>query len=439
MPRSLNVRPAPAAPPEPAASAPLRAVPVDELAAAHDPFTGLPGRLLALDRLGQALVRCGRSRHTVACLVLDLSRAGARPSRARLRDLAGRLRQATRDVDTVARFGGDRFVVILPDLEHPTLAGRVAERILCAFSGAGPAAGAAIGIALFPVDGRVPEDLLQRGESAAAQAPPGAYRFCSGSLDAELRTRIDLERDLRAALARDELLLHYQPRVDLALGRVTGAEALVRWNHPTLGLLAPADFVPLAEETGLIGPLGEWVLREAACQSRRWQDAGLDLNMSVNLSARQLDEPDLPGRVVQVLREAGADPRRLELEVTETAVLREPGRAADMLACLAGHGVSISVDDFGTGWSGLSYLRHLPLDLVKIDQSFVRNVGGEGDDATIVRAVVDLARNLGIGVVAEGVEKASQARWLRDIGCGFGQGWHFGRPGEAARVRRLLD
>jgi EAL domain-containing protein (putative c-di-GMP-specific phosphodiesterase class I)/GGDEF domain-containing protein len=416
----------------------LRVVPADELAAAHDPFTGLPGRLLALDRLGQALVRCGRSRDTVACLVLDMTRSGAKPSRARLRDLAGRLRQATRDVDTVARFDDEHFVVILPDLEHPTLAGRVAERILAGFAAAGPAAAAAIGIALFPLDGRRPEELLQRGRCAAAAAPPGDYRFCTDSADAGLRARIDLERDLGAALARDELLLHYQPRVDLGSGRVAGVEALVRWHHPALGLLAPGDFVPLAEDTGLIGPLGEWVLREAACQSRRWQEAGLDLTMSVNLSARQLDEADLPGRVVQALREAGADPHRLELEVTETAVLRDPGRAADMLACLAGHGVCISMDDFGTGWSGLSYLRHLPLDLVKIDQSFVRNAGGDGDDATIVRAVVDLARNLGIGVVAEGVEKAGQARWLRDIGCGFGQGWHFGRPGEAARVRRLL-
>lgn len=416
----------------------LRLVSADELAAAHDPHTGLPGRLLALDRLNQALVRCGRSRETVACLVLDMGTRAGEFSRARIRDLAVRLRQATRDVDTVARFADDRFVVILPDLESPGLAGRVAERLLDAASAGTAATGAAIGIALFPLDGRRPEELLQRGESAAVEAPRGGYRFCAGAVDTELRARIDLERDLRAALAGDGLMLQYQPRVELASGRVTGVEALVRWNHPALGQLSPAGFVPLAEETGLIGELGEWVLRAAAAQSRRWRDAGFEPAVSVNLSARQLDDADLPGRVVRVLNEEGADPHRFELEVTETAVLRDPDRAAEMLACLAGHGLSIAVDDFGIGWSGLSYLRHLPLDVVKIDQSFVRGLGGEGDDATIVRAVVDLARKLEIGVVAEGVEKASHARWLRTIGCRFGQGWHFGRPAGAHAVQRLF-
>ena len=422
--------------------------------ATHDALTGLPNRSLMLDRIAQATARAHRDHLHVAVLAIDIDRfrtvnetLGHAAGDTLLRQVSERLRQATRDIDTVARVAGDLFVVLLPAVEAPGLAGKVAERILADLRrpfGASDSelhVSVSIGMSLYPQDATGAEDLLKYADAALHAAKTdgsGDYRYFRPRIDRELRERMALEGGLRRAAERGELVLHYQPKVDLATHRVRGAEALVRWRHPELGLVQPSRFIPLAEETGLIMSLGEWVLRAACTQLRGWRDAGLELNVSVNVSARQFQQANLVERIVEVLDETGVDPGWLEIELTESSVIEDAERAIASLRKLKEHGVRVAIDDFGTGYSSLSYLKRLPLDVLKIDQSFVQGVTGDHDSAAIVKAIIGLARSLGIEVIAEGVELQGDVDFLSAWGCNQAQGFYFGRPVPSDDFRRLF-
>ena len=338
-------------------------------------------------------------------------------------------------------------MVLLPAVEAPGLAGKVAERILADLRrpfGASDSelhVSVSIGMSLYPQDATGAEDLLKYADAALHAAKTdgsGDYRYFRPRIDRELRERMALEGGLRRAAERGELVLHYQPKVDLATHRVRGAEALVRWRHPELGLVQPSRFIPLAEETGLIMSLGEWVLRAACTQLRGWRDAGLELNVSVNVSARQFQQANLVERIVEVLDETGVDPGWFEIELTESSVMEDAERAIASLRKLKEHGVRVAIDDFGTGYSSLSYLKRLPLDVLKIDQSFVQGVTGDHDSAAIVKAIIGLARSLGIEVIAEGVELQGDVDFLSAWGCNQAQGFYFGRPVPSDDFRRLF-
>ncbi|HEX8940997.1 MAG TPA: diguanylate cyclase [Candidatus Limnocylindrales bacterium] len=422
-----------------------------------DALTGLPNRELLMDRLAHALARAGRSARSVAVLLLDLDRfkvinesLGHRVGDQLLVAVAKRLSAGLRPGDTVARLGGDEFVVLLESVAGQDEAVRVAERVLTELTSPfrvknrDAFVGASIGIAVAR-PGRAAADDVLRGAAIAlhrAKADAGAA-VCvvyDPTMSAPSVERLDLESDLRRALEREELVLHYQPIVDLATARPVGLEALVRWQHPRRGLVGPLSFVPLAEETGLILPLGSWVLRAAAEQARRWQTAfpGLPLTMSVNLSARQFAQPGLVAQVAAALEETGLAPGSLELEITETVLMGESESVLGALRRLRALGVRLALDDFGTGYSSLSYLRQLPLDEIKIDRSFVADLETDEANRSIVQAVVSLAHGLGIGVTAEGIETTGQLARLRAFGCDRGQGFYYARPLPAAEVTRTL-
>jgi predicted signal transduction protein with EAL and GGDEF domain len=298
--------------------------------------------------------------------------------------------------------------------------------------------GTSVGVALFPADGDGPDLLLRRADLALYRAKAegrGTHRFFEEGMDARLQARTALERDLRRALAEGRFELHYQPQVELATGRVVGAEALLRWADPGRGMVPPSEFIPLAEETGLVLPLGEWALRAACEEASRWP---APLGVAVNLSPVQFRQPGLAGTVARVLRETGLDPARLELEITEGVLLRDTEATVAELRALRALGVRVAIDDFGTGYSSLGYLRRFPFDKIKIDRAFVADLGRSADAAAIVRAVVGLGRGLGMRANAEGVETAEQAALLRAAGCGEVQGYHFGRPMPAAEFATLI-
>ena len=424
--------------------------------ATHDALTGLPNRALMLDRITQATARAHRDRRHVAVMAIDIDRfrmineaLGHGVGDTLLRQVAERLRQATRDIDTVARVSGDLFLflVLLPDVDAPGLAGRVAERILTDLRRPFGASdrelhvSVSIGMSLYPQDASRAEGLLEYADAALHAAKIDGrsdYRYFRPRIDREIRERMSLEGGLRRAAERGELVLHYQPKVDLATRRIRGAEALLRWRHPELGLVQPSRFIPLAEETGLIMSLGEWVLRAACGQLRRWRDAGLDLNISVNVSARQFQQADLVERIVEVMDETGVEPAWLEIELTESSVMEDAERAIASLRKLKQHGVRVAIADFGTGYSSLSYLKRLPLDVLKIDQSFVHGVTADHDSAAIVKAIIGLARSLGIEVIAEGVELQGDVDFLSAWGCHQAQGFFFGRPVPPDEFQRLF-
>jgi diguanylate cyclase (GGDEF)-like protein/PAS domain S-box-containing protein len=419
----------------------------------HDPLTGLPGRTLMLDRVAQAVARAQRTRRHAALMYVDVDRFrlvndsfGHDTGDEVLRAIAMRLQAATRDVDTVARLSGDEFVIMLPDIDGPGLAGKVAQRVLEALAKPFFALGrefflhASIGISLFPDDTQEPEDLLKHAAAAlyaAKEAGRNTYRYFRVREDVQYRGQLILEGGLRRAAERGELRLHYQPKVDLSSGRLVGAEALLRWQHPELGLVAPDRFIPLAEETGLIVPLGEWVLHQACEQSVRWSEAGIAVDVAVNVSARQFQQEDLPERIFAALRDSRLDPRRLGIELTESVLMEDGDRARDMLECLKRRGVSVAIDDFGTGYSSLSYLKRLPIDVLKIDRSFVHGLTRDRDSQAIVKAMIGLSHTPGIEVIAEGVEDDADVNCLAAWGCRYAQGYHFGRPMPAADFERL--
>jgi diguanylate cyclase (GGDEF)-like protein/PAS domain S-box-containing protein len=423
--------------------------------ATHDELTGLANRALLLDRLEQSLHYARRSGRLVAVLLLDLDRfkvindsLGHGFGDTLLGAVAQRLRQMVREADTVARLGGDEFVILLAEVAEVDDVGLVAAKILRLL--AEPhrldereiTLTASLGVSLFPRDSDDGATLIRNADMAMYRAKRdgrSAFAFYSPEMNRRIRETLELEGALRQALERDEFRLHYQPKVGLASGRVIGCEALVRWHHPQRGMVSPADFIPLAEETGLIVPLGTWVLQEACRQARVWQDAGLPaLNIAVNLSARQFRKGNLPQLVEEFLRQAGLDPRLLELELTESMVMDDPVGAQRTMHALKELGVGLSLDDFGTGYSSLNYLRRFPVDSLKIDRSFIRDVASDPSGASVVTSVIDIAHNLGLTAVAEGVETREQLVFLAGCGCDMLQGFLFSKPLPAEEFADLL-
>ena len=410
----------------------------------HDALTGLPNRFLMQDRLRQAIIQARRGGGVVALMFIDLDRFktvndefGRVIGDALLKQVAERLRNCLRDTDTVARLGGDEFIIMIPDAANVDVVGEVAQRVLTEFSrpfsdrDQEMYVSASIGISLFPRDGSDPEELVKHADRAMYSAKDSGrnmYRYFTEDLNHEVRERAMLESGLRRAIDRGELRLFYQPTIDLHTRQAMGAEALVRWQHPTLGLIFPGKFIPVAEESDLIFRLGEWVLKAACKQLHEWQREGLALQVAVNVSARQFRDPRLADLVMDVMSDARVDPRLVQIELTETAIMQDARASVMALERLKSRGVSISIDDFGTGYSSLSYLKRLPLDTLKIDRSFVRDIATDNNDAAIVRAIIGLARSLGKKVLAEGVEDDVQLSFLNNYGCNYGQGFLFGRP-----------
>jgi len=410
----------------------------------YDQLTGLPNRMMLLNRLGRALVEAARTTRPLALLILALDRfkdvtntLGHHNGDLIVRDLAARLGDALGDVDRVARLRGDEFGVLLPDADG-AFARQVGERILSSLEKPFMVqrlpieVSASIGIAVAPEHATEAEGLLRRADAAvqaARRVGAGASVLYSPECEPHDPARLALLGELRRALEGNELLLHYQPKVDLKTRSIVGAEALLRWPHPKRGFVSPAEFIPLAEQTGLIRPLTRWVLDRATGEARGWERSGRRLPVAINVSARSLQD----GRIVDDVEEAllthdlGGD--RLQIEVTESAVMRDAGRAAEILASLAGRGVAVSIDDFGTGFSSLGLLRRLPVHELKIDKSFVIGMAGEGgEDTAIVRSTADLAHNLGLTVVAEGVEDQWTLDLLGTFGCDQAQGYHIAMP-----------
>ena len=426
--------------------------------ATHDPLTGLPNRTLLLDRLDQAQRRARRNNRRVAVLFLDLDHfkvvndsLGHGLGDRLLIAIANRLQTALRPADTVARFGGDEFVVLCEDLTNQQDAVAIAERVNEAISGpfviddVEVFVGVSIGIA-FPDDNDAdPETLIRDADAAMYQAKDrGRARWVifDNAMRASAVDRLDIENALRRALDRRELRVFYQPMINLSSGRITGVEALLRWEHPERGLLLPGDFIAVAEETGLIVPIGSWVLDHACRQVQRWQASIPDLPpmvLAVNLSGRQLGHPRLVEDVARVLRDTGIEPNNVELEITESVLMDDVEMSEETLGRLKTLGVKLVVDDFGTGYSSLSYLRRFPVDVLKVDQSFVDGLGHDTGDSAIVTAVVTLAHTLGLHAVAEGVETTEQLSELRRLDCDTAQGFYFARPANGYDVGELLQ
>ncbi len=412
--------------------------------AQHDPLTELPNRLLFQDRLDHALQRARREGNQLAILFLDLDRfkhindsLGHATGDRLLEEVARRLLRVVRKEDTVARMGGDEFIVLTEDLRNEQDSANLAEKLLNALSNPYRINDrelyitSSIGISLYPRDGTTAEALVRNADAAMYRAKAmgrNAYDFYTESLTDAAMERVQLEVELRKALKRGELSVHYQPQVDLASGRLVGAEALLRWRHPELGNIPPDRFIPLAEDTGLIIEIGEWVLREACLQAGRWIEAGLALDsIAVNVAGPQIQRSDFTATVQRVLDETGLPPERLELEVTEGFIMGQAESSISVLETLSRLGVNLSIDDFGTGYSSLAYLKRLPIDKLKLDRSFVRDLPADEEDAAIAAAVIALARSLGLKVIAEGVETAAQRDFLLSQHCDQAQGWYYGK------------
>jgi diguanylate cyclase (GGDEF)-like protein/PAS domain S-box-containing protein len=425
--------------------------------ATHDPLTGLPNRALLIERLTRALERARRHNTRVAVLFLDLDHfkvvndsLGHEAGDQVLIALAARLRRSLRPGDTVARFGGDEFVVLCADLVHHLDAAAVAERMRAVVSGPLPVGdsevfvGVSAGIVLTDGETSDPGALIRDADAAMYRAKErGRSRFeiFDHAMRTEAVDRLDTESSLRRAEERGELQVRYQPIVSLKSGTVVGVEALLRWEHPERGLLGPQEFIGVAEETGLIVPMGAWVLERACHQVTRWHAALPDLeplHISVNLSGRQLGHPTLAADVEAILTETGIAPGSVELEITESVLVDDIEASSETLRALKALGVKLVVDDFGTGYSSFSYLRRFPVDVLKVDRSFVADLGASPDDAAIVTAIVSLAHTLGLQAVAEGVERPEQLAELRRVGCDLAQGYLFSRPGTGDDIQTLL-
>jgi len=423
--------------------------------ATHDVLTGLPNRVLLDDRLQQAIAHANRDMRSFALLVCDLDRfklindsLGHRAGDELLQEVARRLSAVARTADTVARFGGDEFVLIGTSIGDSRDAEELASRVMEALRE--PVRIAAIdihtspsiGIAIYPDDGTTMQALLAHADAAmysAKQQGRGQFRRYAPGMDAGTEDRVQLESELHNAVNANQFELHYQPKVDTRTGEVRSAEALIRWIHPTRGIVSPAEFIPLAEECGLIGDIGAWVIREACRQTRAWQMAGVPtLRVSVNLSASQFRDSGLVDSIRGALDDAGLEARYLEVELTESAVMSDPEKSIAVLEHLSAMGVLVSVDDFGTGYSSMSYLRRFPIDKLKIDRVFINEIVSRPEDASIVRAIVSLAHSLRLKVVAEGVETPAQLDFLKTAGCDEYQGYHFSRPLPAADFERLI-
>lgn len=423
--------------------------------AVRDPLTGLPNRLLFADRLSTRLCQAERSKQTVGVMFLDLDHfkvindsLGHNVGDHLLKEVACRLQSCLRDGDTLARMGGDEFTIILGSSLKPEDPSVVASRLLASLSepfiieGRELFVTGSVGISEFPRDGSDVETLVRNADAAMYRAKEqgrNAYRWFTEELSERAMERVSVESALRRALKRNEFALHYQMRVDLQTGLAPGVEALIRWNHPEMGMLSPADFIPVAEEINLMGPISEWVIESACKQNKAWQDAGfLRMDVAVNISPRLLTQIDLVGCVKTALSHSGLEPRYLTLELTETAVMQNTSNALQVMADLKGVGINLCIDDFGTGYSSLSLLKRLPIDALKIDASFVRHVTTSKDDRSIATAIVAMAHTMNLKVVAEGVETVDQLRLLKDLGCDEIQGYFISRPVPPDELVHLL-
>ncbi|HYO78247.1 MAG TPA: EAL domain-containing protein, partial [Thermoanaerobaculia bacterium] len=426
-----------------------------EFHAYHDVLTHLPNRRLFTDRLRHSLTRAKRNNKSVGVMFIDVDHfktvndtLGHTAGDELLLEMARRLRECVRDDDTVARLGGDEFTIILAELRQPEDALVVAEKVLAAVQEPLTIANmpvnvsASIGIAVYPDDGSDPESLLRNADSAmyrAKEAGRSNVQLCTDEMKRRAVERIAVESRLSTAVTDQQLMLAYQPQVSLVTGQTIGVEALVRWNDPERGIVEPASFIPIAEETRLILPLGEWVLRTACRQMKEWQERGAaPMRMAVNLSARQFQQHDLVQMVRSALEDAQLAPSALDLEITETTAMQNAEATLDTLHALRALGVGISIDDFGMGYSSLNYLRRFPISAVKIDGAFIRDLSTNDGDGAIVSAVIAIARSLRLRVLAEGVETAEQFAALRARNCDEAQGFYFSKPATAEDATRML-
>jgi diguanylate cyclase (GGDEF)-like protein len=426
---------------------------LNEHQALHDALTGLPNRTLLRDRIQQAILTASREGGRAAILMMDLDRfkevndsLGHHAGDELLKELGDRLQKILRASDTVARLGGDEFGLLLPKHDGPADVIPALEKICEALEQ--PivlqelplAIEASIGVALYPDDGDDVDTLLQHADVAMYAAKEGnvPYAFYDPSASHYDPARLTIVSELRRAIDRHELVLHYQPKAMLESGEVSSVEALLRWNHPSRGLIMPDDFIPLAQQTGLIKPLTLYVVAEALKQCRLWQEEGLRLSIAVNLSMRNLLDLEFPAQVASLLEEWGVDHDLLEFEITESTMLADPVRTKLILDKLSAMGIRLAIDDFGTGYSSLAYLKRLPVDEIKIDRSFVMHMSDDADNATIVRSTIDLGRNLGLEVVAEGVETEEVWNTLSSLGCTIAQGYYLSRPVPPNELRDWL-
>jgi diguanylate cyclase (GGDEF)-like protein len=422
----------------------------------HDDLTSLPNRLMLTQRLDQALSRHRRATTKLAILYMNLDRfkvindsLGHEAGDVLLRQVADRLRAQMREGDTLSRVGGDEFAVLIENYENSidisTCAQRLVEQLGLPYALGNKDCHVtmSIGISIFPDDGSDSPALLKAADMAmyrAKETGRNNYQYYLPSMNVHTLERLELESDLRRALERGEFLLHYQPKVDIRSGRITGVEALLRWRHPLRGLVPPLDFIPLAEETGLIVPIGEWVLATACAQNQAWQGRALPkLSVAVNLSARQFADSALLAKLTRIIHTSGLDPALLELEITESVVMSYGESAVGVLDKLKSIGVQIAIDDFGTGYSSLAYLKRFPIDTLKVDRSFIRDIPGNSGDMKITRAIIAMAHGLRLKVVAEGVETADQLQFLQKQSCDAVQGYFLYPPLEVDKVAEVLE
>jgi diguanylate cyclase (GGDEF)-like protein len=421
--------------------------------ALHDALTGLPNRELFRDRIDQAVNASRRSGETAVVMIMDLDHfkeindtLGHHMGDLLLQEVSGRINNALRESDTVARLGGDEFGVLLPRVDNPGDAATVAQNLLAVLrepfvlEGMRLEIDASVGLALHPLHGEDNETLQQRADIAMYSAKQSGRGFAifEPELDRHSPRRLALAGGMRQAINEGQIELYYQPKADLRTGRIMGAEALARWDHPEFGIVGPSEFVPIAEQTGLITPLTSFVLDAAISQVRKWKDAGLELSIAVNLSARSFLDTQLAVEIPRLLAKWNVEAELLELEITESMLMTDAARAEATLTRLSRIGLTLSVDDFGTGYSSLANLKRLPVDVIKIDKSFVMEMAVDASDAAIVRSTIDLAHNLGLRVVAEGVESEDAWRHLETLGCDFAQGYYLSRPLPAEAATRMI-
>lgn len=416
-----------------------------EYQANHDDLTGLPNRNLLRDRLEHAIAKATREHTKLAVLLLDLDQfkrvndgLGHKIGDTLIQRVASRMSQCVRDSDTVARLGGDEFMILSTDIRDERAAATLAQKLLrqfrqkVAINGHEIIASASIGIAMFPKDGDNGDELFRNADTAMYRAKDvgrNGFQFYSAEMNNRMRERLYLEQSLRNAIGLHQLSLWYQPKLDLVSGSVKSAEALIRWRHPQLGMISPGDFIPIAEETGLILPIGAWVIEEASRQLAKWRDQeNQDIRVAINISAYQLSQGKLTDQVIQALDSLGLDPQSLTIEVTETAIMTHMDKAVCELQSLREMGIRVALDDFGTGYSSLTYLKRFPIDILKIDRSFVSDIAEDEESGAIVKTIINLAHNLNMTVVAEGVETEAQLEFLRTNGCDEVQGYYFCKP-----------
>ena len=413
--------------------------------AQQDSLTGLANRVQFRTFLDKAVARAARHDRAVALMFVDLDRFkmvndthGQETGDQVLKTVAERMSECLRKSDLAARIGADEFAIVMESLDSPQTVGHAAQRILDAVSqpfalGSKQIhATTSIGVALYPMDAESPEGLMSSAHTAMAQAKErgkNTYQFYTREMHQRALKQLELERTLRGAMERGEFLLHYQPQVDMRQGRIVGFEALLRWQHPERGLVPPGEFIDFCEESGLILPLGNWVLRNACEQQRRWQTLGLPpVHIAVNVSARQLQDSDLVQVFREIVQDTGADPRLLDVELTESAMMKDPESVERLLQGFADMGMGIALDDFGTGYSSLTHLRRFPVTTIKIDRAFITNLCSSQDDAAIVSAIVGMGRSLRLRTLAEGIENSEQLAFLRQLNCDSMQGFYFSKP-----------